>query len=350
MRVAVYMCLTAKQKPIAVRSLKKCARRSNMIRRIILVLIPIVIVFGLWLWYKEGSLPVNQKDTTPVDFVVKKGETVNEIAKNLETQKLIRNKVVFYLMVKKLGIETKIQAGDFRLNQSMTPTQIVEELTHGGQDAWVTVIEGLRREEIAAIFAKSNGIAMEDFMKASVPEGYLFPDSYLIPRDTTPAQVVAILRKTFDTKAMPVVKEAAAKTGLSNDEVVTLASLVEREARTDESRQMVAGILLNRLKKEMPLQVDATVQYALGYQKDGETWWKRTLSLDDLKIDSPYNTYTNTGLPPGAIASPSLSAIMAVRNAEKSPYLFYITGKDNKMHYATTYEEHQKNIQRYGVQ
>lgn len=321
-----------------------------MIRRIILVLIPLVILGGLWIWYQEGLLSRDAKDQTSRLFIVKKGDTVNEISQNLETEKLIRNKVVFYLIVKKLGIERKIQAGDFRINRAMSPTEIAQALTKGGLDSWVTVVEGLRREEIADVFAQSHGIATQDFMANVPPEGYLFPDTYLIPQDATAPQAIAILRNTFTEKVQPLLLDASKKTGLTQNEVVILASLIEREARSDEARRMVARVLLNRLNKEMPLQVDATVQYALGYQQQEKSWWKRALTFDDLKIDSTYNTYKNTGLPPAAIASPSLSAIRAIVEAPQHDYLFYITGKDNKMHYAKTYEEHQRNITRYGVQ
>lgn len=320
-----------------------------MIKRVILVLIPLIVVIGGWVWYYEGSLPVSES-AQKKNFVVRPGDTADTIAKNLQAQKLIRNKVVFYLLVKKMRIERKIQAGDYELSPSMPPSDIARRLTQGGIDTWVRVVEGLRREEIAAILQKTHGIVPDEFLAVASREGYLFPDSYLVPKNASAQQIASLLESTYEEKARPVIERAVKNTGLSPSEVVILSSLIEREARTPESRAMVARVLLNRLEENMPLQVDATVQYALGYQAGERSWWKRSLTFDDLKINSEYNTYENPGLPPSPIANSGLSAYEAIAGAPDHDYLFYITGKDNKMHYARTYEEHQKNIERFGVQ
>lgn len=313
----------------------------------ILILLFLFIVGFSFLYYKEGTLPVNKNDKTTKIFIIKPGEGLNSIAKNLKHEGLIRNTLVFYLLVKQDDIDKKIQAGDFRLSPSMNTSQIAEELTHGTLDVWVTVIEGLRKEEIAQILSKELDIPEIEFNELA-PEGYLFPDTYLFPRQATAGSVISIMKNTFENRHTTAMRERVKKLGLSEHDAVTLASLVEREARSDKVRQEVASILLKRLEDGMPLQVDATVQYALGYQTNEKTWWKRDLTFEDLKINSEYNTYRIAGLPPDPICNPSLSAIQAVANADPStPYFFYITDANGNMHYARTSEEHSANIDKY---
>ncbi len=317
-------------------------------KKLIIFLIVVFIIAGAGLlFYREGSLPVNKNNKQTMMFVILPGEGLNSITKKLATEELIRSKIVFYLLVKQMGIEKKIQAGDFRLSQSMSARQIAEELTHGTVDQWVRIIEGLRKEEIAELLAKDFDFTENEF-SSTAQEGYLFPDTYLVPKNASAKNIADILVTTFNTKYDAEYQKKALDNGLTKDQVITLASIVEREARSKEAKQQVASILLKRIEKDMPLQVDATVQYALGYQPAEKTWWKKYLTLDDLKINNPYNTYVNEGLPPGPICNPGLDAIDAVLNADPStPYLFYITGNDNKMHYAKTAEEHQKNIDKY---
>ncbi|MCR4329978.1 MAG: endolytic transglycosylase MltG [Candidatus Roizmanbacteria bacterium] len=303
------------------------------------------IVFSL-LWYREGTLPVNTVKKENMVFVVRQGETVAQIARNLENANFIRNRIVFYLTVKRLGIEKSIQAGTFRLSPSMNAKEVATELTHGTEDTWVTIIEGLRKEEVAAIVVDKIGISAPVFV-SEAPEGYLFPDTYLMPKDATAKQIIEIMKKTFDTKVTDDIRKAASQRGLTLDELVTFASLLEREARSYEEKRMIAGILFNRLNEGKPLQVDATVQYALGYDDKSKTWWKRNLSYDDLKIDSPYNTYVNVGLPPSPIANPGVDSLLAVAYPKESNYQFYITGDDGVMRYSTTYEEHLDKVDKH---
>ncbi|MEO6509009.1 MAG: endolytic transglycosylase MltG [Patescibacteria group bacterium] len=315
----------------------------------LLILLTVIGVFalGVFIFYHEGSLPVNKVSKESQIFIINPGEGLNSIARRLSTEELIRSRIVFYLTVKQLGIEKQIQAGDFRLSKSMSASQLAEELTHGTLDEWVQIIEGLRKEEIAEVVTKKFNFTETEF-NALAKEGYLFPDTYLIPKQATASFIVDYLTNTFDSKYTAEFQKKAQKLKLTKDQVVTLASIVEREARSKEAKNQVASILLHRLDEKMPLQVDATIQYALGYQQDENSWWKRHLTLADLKLDSPYNTYVNEGLPPGPICSPGIDAIEAVVNGDPStPYLFYITGNDNKMHYAKTGDEHQKNVEKY---
>ncbi len=311
------------------------------------VIFLLVVITAAFLYYKEGTLPVSRENGAAKIFVISPGESLSSIAKNLANEGLIRNKIVFYLVTKQLGIDKKIQAGDFRLTPSMDVYQVAKSLTHGTLDVWVTLIEGTRKEEMAQVVAQNLDVPETEFIKAAT-EGYLFPDTYLIPRDATVGGIIKTLEDNFNRRLSADLKQKAQAKGLSVDELIILASLVEKEARVDRDRPIVAGILLKRLRAGWPLQVDATVQYALGYQADEKTWWKKNLTNADLKIDSPYNTYVNKGLPPAPICNPGLASIEAVVNAkENTPYWFYISDKSGKMHYAVTVEQQDANVKKY---
>ena len=313
----------------------------------ILLFLLVLITASFYLFYKEGSLPVNKNGQISKIFVIKQGEPFNTIVNNLANEGLIRNKIIFSLIVKKLGIEKKIQFGDFRLSQNMPAQEIALNLTHGTLDIWLTLIEGTRKEEMAQVISNQLGIPEVEFDKLA-DEGYLFPDTYLIPKTATAKMVLSIIKNNFNNKFDESLHTLAKNKKLTEKQVLILASLVEREARQSSTRQKVASIILKRYLNDMPLQIDATVQYALGYQVDEKTWWKKDLTIDDLKIDSPYNTYKNKGLPPEPISNPSLSSIRAVINAnENTPYWYYLTDKNGVMHYSVTLEEHEANVQKY---
>ena len=317
-------------------------------KKIYILSIVIVLIFvSFYLFYKEGSMPVNKNSLASTIFVVNPGEPLNTIVNNLSKEGLIRNKIIFYLIVKQLGIERKIQAGDFRISPKMTAAEVAKNLTHGTLDVWITLIEGTRKEEMAQTISKDLNIPETEFIKVAT-EGYLFPDTYLIPTTATAESVVSILKNNFDNKFSQELLDQAKNKKLTEKEVLILASLVEREARQPATRQKVAGIILKRYLADWPLQIDATVQYALGYQPNEKSWWKKNLTEDDLKINSPFNTYKNTGLPPEPICNPSLTSIEAVINADpKTLYWYYITDKNGVMHYAVTLEEHNNNIRKY---
>lgn len=319
--------------------------KSN--KRLIIFLILFVVAVVLYFFYKEGTLPVNRSATDPKVFTIETGESMDQITRSLASEDLIRNRVVFYMVVKQLGIEKQIQAGDFRLSQSMDVYEIARALTHGTQDKWVTIIEGLRKEEIAEALAKKFGISEVEFVKAA-PEGYLFPDTYSAPSQASADTLITLLTNTFNQKYQAEVAPKTAHLNMTKEQIVTMASLVEREARTEEDRRMVASILLKRIANDWPLQLDATVQYAIGYQPVEKTWWKRDLTVDDLKVNSPYNTYLNKGLPPGPICNPSISSLLAVANADpETPYWYYLSEPGGTTHFAKTLEEHDANIQKY---
>lgn len=312
---------------------------------VFLGLIVFFLVVGI-IWWKTSLTAVDPKERTPIIFVVAKGEGVREIASRLKKEGLIRDQIAFFLLIKKLGIDQALQAGDFRLNPAMDAKTIAQTLTKGMLDIWVTILEGWRDEEIALKMAQELSLPEQEFLKYS-QEGYMFPDTYLIPKEATAAAIVEILKNNFDKKFSQDLQNEAHKRGLTKEEVVILASIVEKEASGEEDRDIIAGILLKRLKKDWPLQADATIQYALGYQAVERTWWKKDLIDADKKIKSPYNTYLNPGLPSAPIANPGLASIKAVIFPQETDYWYYLHDPEGKVHFAKTIEEHEANINKY---
>lgn len=312
-----------------------------------LLLLAIAISLGVTgFWWTDAVSAVDPKDATPETFTVSRGEGVRSIAAKLSKQNLIRSPTGFFILVKVMGLAMKLQAGDYRLNRSMDTSTIVQELTHGTLDVWVTTLEGWRVEEIASKLAKDLDIPEREFLKYA-KEGYMFPDTYRVPRDATPAAVAKIFLDNFDSKVGAQLRVDAVKTGLAFGQVITLASIVEREGRSSEDRPIVAGILLKRLKADWPLQADATVQYALGYQAVEKSWWKKFLTDDDKKFSSPFNTYRATGLTPEPIVSPGLAAIRGVIYPKETDFWYYLHDAAGRAHYAKTIEEHTVNIAKY---
>jgi len=277
------------------------------------------------------------------NFLIQKGTSASQIGTNLEQAGFIKSALAFKIYVKVTGQSGKILTGEYRLAKAMTLFQIVSQLTHGPTELWVTIPEGLRREEIATRFTTGldrDPTFTSQFLEASKgEEGMLFPDTYLFPKDASASSVVNKMVRTFDSKTSGFTASA----GLTFNQRIILASILERETKTDAERPVVAGIVINRIKAGMPLQVDATVQYAIGTPKD---WWP-ILGLTDLKVSSPYNTYKFKGLPPGPIASPGLSSLTAAFNPTPSDYFYYIHDTTGQIHYAKTLEEHNANIAKY---
>lgn len=315
-------------------------------RLFIFLLVIALVGGGLSLWWYDAIAPVDPTDKNPVIFVINKGEGVKSISSRLAKQHLIRSPTGFFVLVKTLGIETQLQAGDFRLVRSMNSKDIAQELTHGTLDVWVTTLEGWRDEEIATKLAKDLDIPETEFLKYA-SQGYMFPDTYLIPKDATAAAIVDLFQHTFNSKITSQMRNDASKVGLSFKDIITLASIVEREGRTSSDRPVIAGILIKRLKADWPLQTDATLQYALGYQSNEKSWWKKYLTDEDKTVKSAYNTYRNKGLPPGPIANPGLSSINAVIYPAQSEYWYYLHDTKGQVHYGKTLEEHSANIEKY---
>jgi UPF0755 protein len=279
--------------------------------------------------------------------VVKNEEGVREIANNLKAAGLIRDPIVFFLYTRFEGLDKQIQAGDFRLNSAMSMTQVAGGLTHGTLDIWVTVPEGLRSDEIADLLKTKIPSYNESWrLVLDANEGYLFPDTYLIPRDADVNAVVTMMRSNFDKKYAGV--ENSKTTVLTEAQTIILASIIEREAMFQVDRPLVASVFVNRLNIDMALGSDPTVMYALGFQADTKTWWKKDLTADDLLVDSPYNTRKNAGLPPGPISNPGLSSIQAALAPSKTDYLYFFADSKGHLHFATTLAGHNANIAKYG--
>lgn len=318
-------------------------------RKLLTVLVILILaVFVSLLWWTNGIAAVNSQDKIQRDFVIGKGEGVREIANHLKKDGLIKDPIAFFLLVRfKLNIDSKIQAGDHRLSPSMNAEEIAKALIQSSNDVWVTIPEGYRAQEIADLLQKDIKTYKNSWRdKLEKNEGYLFPDTYLFPKESTIDLIISTMRNNFNNKFATV---STSSSRLTKDQIVTVASLVEREARLPEDRPLVASVIENRLNIGMKLDIDATVQYVLGYQPDEKRWWKKNLTTQDLSINSPYNTYKNPGLPPTPISNPGQASLEAAADPANTNYLYYISDKTGKNHYAETIEQQNANIKRYGL-
>lgn len=312
------------------------------------LLLFVVLLIGGVIWWINGLGAVNITNKSPKSFVVAPGSGLKAVAFKLKEANLIRDPFVFFILVKTSGLDGKIQAGDFQLSPSQSAWSIAQTLTHGTADIWVTVPEGKRSEEIAAILQKSLPNYSPDWLSAlKQHEGYLFPDTYLFPKDATIDTVISTMTNNFEQKY--AVAKAQATTSITKQDAVILASILEREGKSGNDMRTIASVLENRDAIGMALQVDATIQYALGYQPAEHSWWKKDLTIYDLKINSPYNTYTTPGLPPTPISNPGLESLKAVLNPAHTNYLYYISDKSGDIHFAATLDQHNANIRKYGL-
>jgi len=304
--------------------------------------------------------------TTPLNpngveqtFRIGQGESIASVATRLEQSSIIVSAQAFYDYVVYTGLDLTIQAGDYILS----PAFSIIDITRALQDATpadinFVILSGWRMEEIAASLPTSGlDISPEAFLAAaksppqvlalssSTMEGFFLPDSYILPRTTTVDQLLEAIARNFALHLSADMQAGFAAQGLDVYQAVTLASIVERESIHDEEMTLIASVFINRLNIGMTLGSDPTVQYALGYDSNAQTWWTNPLSLDDLKFDSPYNTYIYAGLPPAPIANPSLEALQAVAFPEVSPYYYFQATCDNSGYhtFAVTFEEHLAN-------
>ena len=315
-----------------------------------LIILAAAAILGFNLWWSSSTKPASD-ETSLQRFLIPKGYSASAIADKLDELGLIRSPLAFRFYVQVLGKAKKIQAGEFRLAKSFSLFEIVDELTAGPVEVWVTIPEGLRREEIVERFIKGfdkGGQEVDDFrqeflVKSAGKEGFLFPDTYLFPKTVSASAVVDKMLLTFDKRVDSQMRQDLAATDYDLKEVVILASIIVRETITKEERPVVAGILLKRLKAGWPLQVDASVQYVVA---DINDWWPK-LTKENLEIKSAYNTYKSLGFPPAPIANPGLSSIKAAIYPEESPFWFYIHDLKGKIHYAKVVEEHNENVSKF---
>jgi UPF0755 protein len=332
----------------------------------------ILIALGAYLYFYFGTISSNSQNDQKIDFVIASGEGINQISSHLYEKKLIKNQLIFkaYLWQKKL--QGDIKAGEYHLAQNLNIVNLVKILSEGQvkKDVDIKIIEGWTTDDIAEYLGKNNIVAKADFTKTITDvskvitnnlkkypflseillrsnseatltlEGYLFPDTYTIYTTATSEDILEKMLANFDKKVDQEIRAEIKKQNKTLDEVLILASIIEKEVASYEERRMVADIFLKRLAVGMPLQSDATVNYV--------TKKKTTRpSYDDLEVDSLYNTYKNKGLPPTPINNPSLSAIKAVVYPIKNDYYFFLTDKNNVIHYGRNGEEHIMNRQKY---
>lgn len=305
----------------------------------------IVLLLLACLWLVEFSLFAAPPAFPAGDIVtVVRGESASSIAEALGVAKIVKHPEVLRVLLRISWQDGSIHAGAYRFAHPESAFTVAYRLVtadFGIAPARVTFFEGTTARAMAARVTKLlPEISESDFIASAEPyEGYLFPDTYTFSPDATADLIVATLRANFNAKITSLLP-AIGQSGHSLSAIVTMASLVEREARTPHDKKVVAGILWNRIKVGMPLQVDAV----FGYINGRDTY---SPSLEDLSIDSPYNTYLHAGLPPGPIDNPGFDSLDAAANPQKSNYLYYLTGTDGLMHYATTFAEHKANRVKY---
>jgi len=310
---------------------------------LLVVIISAVLAYAYYL--NEIISPINvQQDQ--LTLVIDKGMGITQVGEYLKDQKLIKYpitlKVYMYLNPGK-----SIQAGYYEIDtKDLNLTKLIDIFQKGSFERKLTFIEGWRTEEYTDYLEKQMGFEFANkFSKSSLlKEGYMFPDTYIIEQDYDPENLASWMRNTFDKKVPEELFDKAALRGLSKDEVMIVASILEREMNIHSERPKVAGILIKRWKNNWAMQADATVQYAKGY--DGN-WWPKVTREDLKNIDSPYNTYQSKNLPPAPICNPSLDSFEAVVNYVETPYWFYITGNDGVTRYAETLEKHNQNVAKY---
>jgi len=310
----------------------------------------VLLVFFAWLIH--GLLTPAQNKSPWQILTISDGNSLLGVAEQLQQANLISptGKKAFVAGAVLRGWRKKLQPGRYRLSPAQSPWQLLQIIVRGKvYTLWLTIPEGYTLQQMAEKFEAAGLGNQKDFLAlthqpaqfshdfplpATSLEGYLFPDSYQIDGRQGQVEMIQKMLDRFDEVVWQGIFGERAQPGqLSFAQTITLASLVEAEAKQDRERAIIAGVLANRLKTGMKLQCDATVQYALGQRKE-------RLSYDDLKVDSPYNTYLHYGLPPGPINNPGRASIAAARRPQPSAYLFYVARPDGSHIFSRTYAEH----------
>ena len=317
----------------------------------LLVLIWIVIS----LFYYQGTRPASQ-DSRSITFEVQPGMTLKQVTLELFNQRLILSPSAFQAIAYIQDKEKQIMVGEFSLSPSMLPTEIILRLTSGETILYsLTIPEGYRITEIASLLETQGLASSEVFIlqtqdknlikSMDIPtdslEGYLFPETYYLSKLTPEKKIVQKMVNTFKEKVLKSqLLKSTKESPLSLHEIITLASLIEKETGLDSERKLISSVFHNRLRKNMRLQTDPTVIYAIE-KFDGN------IRKRDLKIDSPYNTYRYKGLPPGPISSPGIKSIEAAIFPIKSNHLYFVSRQDGSHHFSSTLVEHNQAVKKY---
>jgi UPF0755 protein len=329
------------------------------VKRLLLATIALIAIVGVassvWV-YLLVSKPYKGYTDAETFVEIAQGSNTQTMGRVLSDAGVVANPTAFRIAVWMRGAGRRLQAGEYRFDASMTPAAVVDKIARG--DVFlrpVTFREGLTLRQMAAIFEERGfgpqaafigSASKPDLIRALDPaannlEGYLFPDTYALPRRTTAEQLTARMIARFEKALSPDVRQAATASGLSIRELVTLASLVEKETAKPEERPIVAAVYRNRLRIGMALQCDPTVIYAL--ERAGR--YNGNITRADLAIDSPYNTYRYPGLPPGPIAAPGQASLEASAKPADVSYLYFVSRNDGSHAFATTLDEHNRNVE-----
>lgn len=309
-------------------------------------LFALTILFGGLVFYVFSVTTAPAEFPTGEMFVVEDGQSAREIAQNLEQAGFVKSDSALYMIILLFHDPTSIKASTYKFKEPLSTFDIAERLAKGvfGVDVIRFVhFEGERNTKLAErAEAALPNFDTEEFLKLTKDkEGRMFPDTYLIPETYTAKELATLLETTFESKIEPL-RAAIADSDYTEEEVIILASLIEREANTRDTKRQVAGVIQNRIREGMPLQLDASVEYNLVPPYTSEDLAAALRSDDTL-----YNTYTHAGLPPTPIGNPGLTSIEAVLRPLESNYLFYLTGRDGNFYFATTLAEHNRNIALY---
>jgi UPF0755 protein len=338
-----------------------------MLGKIIKITVLLLVFFCLVYWYVNNKTHGSKSDS-PVEqkFTIINGEGVNQISEKLEKQGLISDNIYFDIYIWRSKRENKIIAGIYTLRPNMTIPEIVDIITSGKaepKDKKITIIEGWSNEKIGEYLAQNNIISKEEWEKETknldkykeqysflndlnsaedTLQGFLFPDTYLINPEPTAEMIIIKMLNNFDKK-LTTIREDIGQNKRTLKEVITLASIIEKEAPKENDQKIIAGIFWRRLSEDYPLQSCATINYILGISKE-------KLSLADTRIKSPYNTYINKGLPPGPISNPGLNAIMAAVYPQESDYFYFLNNPESgEIIFSRTLDEHARNKEEYNL-
>jgi UPF0755 protein len=300
----------------------------------------IILIIGFLIW--EIYLPKNPFGEGKI-FLVEKGQNVFQIAENLEKESLIKNKFFFDFYVLIRGAQNKLQAGEYSFSPSMDITEIAKKIISGDiAKTVVTIPEGFTVKQI------------EERLGLKLPgenlEGFLFPDTYQFPLRVGGEEVVKEMRDNFEKKLTSELRKEIERQGKTIFEVVTMASLIEKEVKTKEDKELVSGILWKRLENKIPLQVDATITYikkTTNPEGVASRPYGARISKEETQIDSPYNTYKYLGLPKGPICNPGIVSILAAIYPKNSEYWYYLSTPEGGTIFSKTLEEHNLKKAKY---